>query len=595
MKFYYLAIFMALFFFSCKKKDLPGDSSLPSIDLSITNTGSLVNFNAELKNLSLDHIKETGFIWSTNSEPVMSSAGVYSYSSATPLLKLNYELSAFNKDSTYYVKAFYVDDSNNYHFSTKTSFVAIGTKVPLLKIPERLYTWGDTVTLTLDKPAPAKLDDVSILIEPDIVCKPIKVTGNNINFIIPESIMGRYSSLYVSVYGQKSSPVGLSLNFPEITPTEDVELSDETLKISGKYFNPTLDRNIVKIGDLQLEVVSATTTELVVKANNLNLSESGKLTVQTGKDLIAESKENYFAYKYFKSRIDFPGAARSEAVTFFLEGNIYCGLGRGKESNLGLNDWWKYNIATNVWTKMADCPVSAWVTTSFSADNKGYIGLGILNGNYSNDFYCYSPTTNTWKIVASFPGYYTSRGSTFSTKEAGYLVGGDVKNGRSSEVWKYTPATNSWNRLPDFPGVATSFSNTFMIGNKGYYIGGIGLGLDYLRKDAWSFDFSSQTWKRIADIPYEAGSCLGFSFGLQGKGYIGSGTTNIRYTGDLSDYVYEYNPVTDSWKKIDKIFGPVKYLPGYTSSGDTGYIICGNAYEFSYHGGSQKFLQFKPR
>ena len=67
-----------------------------------------------------------------------------------------------------------------------------------------------------------------------------------------------------------------------------------------------------------------------------------------------------------------------------------------------VNDFWEYTPATNTWVQKANYgggQVSQAV--GFSIGNYGYIGTGYPS---NTNFYAYNQTNDTWTQKASFPG-----------------------------------------------------------------------------------------------------------------------------------------------------------------------------------------------
>jgi hypothetical protein len=69
------------------------------------------------------------------------------------------------------------------------------------------------------------------------------------------------------------------------------------------------------------------------------------------------------------------------------------GLGTTYISSGTVSDFWKYNIATNVWTQATDFGGGLReMAASFTIGIKGYIGTGFINDNsFKNDFWEYTP------------------------------------------------------------------------------------------------------------------------------------------------------------------------------------------------------------
>lgn len=174
----------------------------------------------------------------------------------------------------------------------------------------------------------------------------------------------------------------------------------------------------------------------------------------------------------------------------------------------------------------------------------------------------------------------------FSIGSKGFTI-----NQQTNEVYRYDAATNLVTKMSNFTGPRRLSSATgFSIGNKGYY--GLGLGQKSIKEgaqteweyvyriDFWEYDMATDTWTRKADLPipanpnqYEPKQASFFgAFGIEigNKGYVGSGR-DINFS--IRKYLFEYNPLTDSW--ADKTGN---YAPGFSqivmafSIGDTGYI-----------------------
>ncbi|MFC0514216.1 Kelch repeat-containing protein [Mucilaginibacter angelicae] len=581
---------------SCKKN--PKEEPSPNITLNIIQQTQSALFSGRIDNLLLSNVKETGFIWSAKPDPAAGLASVFLYKNDSPALQFEYNvLSGLTKDSTYYVKAFYVDNANTYHYSQQTPFKSNGTKQPGLTYLTKTYTWGDEVELTMDALNNSDLNSINIIINKTTIIHPTRISNTKIYFNVTNDITNGFNLLSVAVLGQESNMIGLSLTPPVITPTDDVNLIvGKTLTINGQFFNPVLSKNMVSIGASKLNVVSATANKLVVEYNSATISQSGTLSVQTGVNLAAYSTADYFIYKYLRPKKSFPGEARENSVAVTLNGNIYTGLGKSRATNQSLKDWWKYDPAADVWTRVADCPQRALAVRVFSIKNKAYIGLGLFDDYPSNAFYAYNPASDTWTMINSFPGTQTLYGAYFNSAQYGYIVGGEQRTPSAfiqvNDVWRFDPANNSWKKLSPFPGQAREMASGFTINNKAYIVGGVVQAPFATSKEAWSFDMTTETWKQIASIPYEAGSNGQFLFGLNNKGYVGGGNTND--TDGVSSFVYEYDPATDTWTKKEQILNAIRYGTAYTTIANTGYVICGWSNTYPYSEGSQSFFEFIP-
>jgi N-acetylneuraminic acid mutarotase len=93
-------------------------------------------------------------------------------------------------------------------------------------------------------------------------------------------------------------------------------------------------------------------------------------------------------------KADFPGKARESAISFVLNGFAYMGTGRDEETS-SLNDIWKYDHVSDIWTLVSNMPVGRYSAVAFSVNNKAYIGFGMVIQDYYPtdlfDFYEFDP------------------------------------------------------------------------------------------------------------------------------------------------------------------------------------------------------------
>lgn len=87
---------------------------------------------------------------------------------------------------------------------------------------------------------------------------------------------------------------------------------------------------------------------------------------------------------------DFPGFPRLQASSFSIDNYGYCGGGRNLTVNFA--DWYKYDVESNSWYRIADFPIEIYEGISFESNGFGYVGLGKdAMGNYNNRMFKYIP------------------------------------------------------------------------------------------------------------------------------------------------------------------------------------------------------------
>lgn len=262
-------------------------------------------------------------------------------------------------------------------------------------------------------------------------------------------------------------------------------------------------------------------------------------------------------------KADFPGLARSYAVGFSIGSKGY--FGTGDE----LKDFWEYDLPTDQWTQKADFIGNGRTAASgFSIGTNGYIGLGYEGlissdfppfpvpynrDNLRKDFYAYNPSTDSWSRKSDFGGVPRYAAVGFSIGNKGYFATGmsplTSVNQDNRDIWQYDPLTDTWSANSSFPGNACEFAVGFSINNKAYI--GTGRNDDSqnygVYNDFYEFDPVSQSWKKIADLGassfIDGGVRTGAAyFSIGNKGYIGTG-----YNGIPKTDFWEYDPFTDVW------------------------------------------------
>lgn len=139
-----------------------------------------------------------------------------------------------------------------------------------------------------------------------------------------------------------------------------------------------------------------------------------------------------------------------------------------------------------------------------------------------------------------------------------------------SEEDSYTQGV--WERKSDFDGSARGYACSFNIGSYGYVFGG-STGKKSLR-DLWVYDTENNYWKQCASLPEEGTERHdAVAFSVNGKGYITTGV--VHSTGKYLNDTWEYNPDTDTWRRMDDFPGTPRYGALSFSIGGYGYVGAG--------------------
>jgi hypothetical protein len=154
--------------------------------------------------------------------------------------------------------------------------------------------------------------------------------------------------------------------------------------------------------------------------------------------------------------------------------------------------------------------------------------------------------TGSWIKKADFPGLPSINAASFAVNNIGYIVAGISENGTElADMYAYDPVAHSWSEKASLPGPGRQDAFGMTIGNKGYLIGGwdtIG-SLNFL-PDVWEYDPVADSWTRMNDFPgtprIDAGGFSVGNIGYYGLGYL--------VTGDAMDW-WQYDPTADTWTR----------------------------------------------
>lgn len=294
---------------------------------------------------------------------------------------------------------------------------------------------------------------------------------------------------------------------------------------------------------------------------------------------------------------DFEGVARTSAVAFTIGGKAYVGTGFDGESRL--SDFWQYDAEQDSWTRLEDFPgVARSGAVGFSANGKGYIGTGYDGTQNLKDFWEYDPTTGEWTQIADFPGSARYGAVAMSLEDKGY-IGAGFDGEYLKDFWQYDPATGAWTAKAAFSGAKRVNGFAFVVNGKGYVGGGFNNGI--LETDIIEYSPSSDSWRNLRGLAsvarggepeedFPAPRANATVFALNNKAYLVGGTRVSQYNpqnGVKEPYqsaptnfsaqndVWEFDPVADTWRKLDDFSRIGRESAVGFSIGNFGYVGLG--------------------
>jgi N-acetylneuraminic acid mutarotase len=290
--------------------------------------------------------------------------------------------------------------------------------------------------------------------------------------------------------------------------------------------------------------------------------------------IIYNSSFNFvFAQGPWTQRPSLPGEGRHGACSFSIGQRVYFGTGHNNGGNVDVlfDDWWEFDPGTNSWTQKASfAPGPRKWARAFSVGGKGYLGTGEVYGQVEeSDLWEYSPIANTWTQKSYLPSSVREGACSFTIGNIAYYGTGDWL----ADMWAYDPANDTWTQIADYPDWGgTICASGFTINGKGYM--GVGVDGNFLPSQLW-FEYNPVTnlWATKANFPgLPRSGAIGFSVGS--KGYIACGTD---WPNSLTCYqdCYEYDPVADSWLRIQDFPGSGRRFVVATSTATRGYTCTG--------------------
>ena len=142
----------------------------------------------------------------------------------------------------------------------------------------------------------------------------------------------------------------------------------------------------------------------------------------------------------------------------------------------------------------------------------------------------------------------------------GGLCGLEEEIGRCPQDFVYVIALDEWKQIDPFPGAASIHMSAFVLDGRAYVGGGfkslLRIGDEYFSYGHFPVDPSNEfyeynpktnTWRRLADFPGIArgGS---FHFSLNSYGYLGCGAISL-FDKFLKDF-WRYDPIRDEWTQL---------------------------------------------
>lgn len=240
-------------------------------------------------------------------------------------------------------------------------------------------------------------------------------------------------------------------------------------------------------------------------------------------------------------------------------------------------------LTAQEWEELNSPPFFKHHSNGFGFNGKAYVMEGVDPTNVestSTAVWEYTPDTDTWASLESFPG--PARGFAIGDDWDGkyyYGFGASFPLTYFSDLWVFDPVDQFFTELPTCP-CEGRFHPAFVAHNDKIYVGaGSGFASDL--RDWWEYDILTQEWSQKPDIPGNIRHHT-FQFSIGDEIYVGG--------GHINNWI-KYNPATEEWNAIDNL--PEGRVAGTQfQHNDYGYVLAGDDREHAHVPNSHTFMRY---
>lgn len=237
-------------------------------------------------------------------------------------------------------------------------------------------------------------------------------------------------------------------------------------------------------------------------------------------------------------------------------------------------------------TRCADAPVALTASACFTAQGKGYVFAGRdTAGKATNHLFCYDPATDQWSDLGATPLKERVRPRAVVAGEEVYMGLGFnghvlIDTAYPDDWWRWSPATNTWTELSPYPSDRTVGPVVSTDGEAVYAVFG---GKQNFERWIFRYDIAADQWTQLKDglarmaiYPPRSHSACGGICG--GRLFAGSGYTR----DESSDFWAEAEIANDSviWHRRSPMRGK---RHNAVSTSDSEYIYVAGGH---YYGGT---------
>ena len=218
-----------------------------------------------------------------------------------------------------------------------------------------------------------------------------------------------------------------------------------------------------------------------------------------------------------------------------IGGNIYVGGGRYFNTGIYNNQWWKYNIATEKWTKLANLPDNYGFSVNWRDcigfyNGKIYLRAEYKENSYTNALLEYNIAGDSWDAYASFGTGATHHYILAACTDALYLA-------VDTEFKKWDYGLHSWTDLTALPSTPLAGG---IIGDEVYAVVGTA---------TYKYNKGTTNWDdQVQAAPAILGGAGGYVEDMDAVWALNRTTSIVyRYT-PAGGWVAQFTYARDSWE-----------------------------------------------
>jgi N-acetylneuraminic acid mutarotase len=164
----------------------------------------------------------------------------------------------------------------------------------------------------------------------------------------------------------------------------------------------------------------------------------------------------------------------------------------------------------------------------------------------ANDIWIYTPDKNYWKdeepVDNTKPeGRYYHNSGISTNNNSLFLFGGYDDNKLLTDIWIFNLASKKWNKVNQQTTLTERMKYGFIPTDNGFFVLGGTNAPDQPIKDTWHYNFSTNTWTKKSDIPFNDTHFYGSAKVSSDKIFL--------MKKDGADKFYIYNETTDTWRE----------------------------------------------